>query len=450
MISAADLGSDCELGSGALPHGKLALSPPTPQWTSDFLDFGANVRAQLFAPLDCLRIGEARHPGPESLVHFGTSNPSGLRRKELHACELGVGVWSFSETQLSGVTQRSCTNQIKSIARQAQRDVRVLHGAPVQTRVNSSWAGTWSGVSVISDFACRPVSLPFHGDEFSSGRLLVSQHFISNVPVMLVSVYGFPKGPTWPDAHKLNERLLQVVTEEVIIGGNGVRIVTGDFNETATQGAHFPSWSRYGWQNAQTYAQENFGWTPQATSKGAREVDMLWLSPEALALFRHIEVRDVFSDHSTVVVGLEFEHVCSHYLSWPLPSAIPWDRVKDTWKPHGPVEFAMDDSTEWFKTWSRSFESSLDGHITGQPHLALTPQQRGRGSRTAPEKRLQAPPLSKPSREGELSLRSDLVGSTVRAWFKQLRRFQSLLHSMRAASISVNPKSAFLVNLVFG
>ena len=438
MLGTADpSGSDCDFGSGALPHVDATSWTLSVHRSADLI-FGANVRASPFAPFGCYRIGEARHPGPDSLVHFGTSNPSGLRRKELHACELGVEVWSFSETQLNGITQRSCTQQIKSIARQAHRDVRVYTGAPVQTRVNSTWAGTWSGVAVISDFPGRSLTLPSAGSEYASGRIMVTQHFIQDIPVTLATIYGYPRGPTWPDAHKLNNELLMAISNEVIIGGNGIRIVAGDFNEAEDQGAHFPVWTRYGWQNAQSFARDHLGWTPQNTSKGATEVDMLWLSPEALTLLRTVEVRDVFMEHSTVVVGLDFSQPEVSYLSWPMPSAIPWDKVKSTWQPAPMQDTCTEDSTSWFRQWGQHFEASLDGHVSGQPQMKLTTQQRGRGARTQPEMRQQAPPMARPSRDGELCLRSDFVGSSVRAWFKQLRRFQSLLHAMRANSPTVN------------
>ena len=207
--------SDCDFGSGALPSRLFDDYTSLQCWIDVPLDMGANVRALPLVPLDSLRIGEARHPGP-SLVHFGTSNPAGLRS----ACELGPGVWSFSETQLSGVTQKTCTAQLKSIAHGAHRDVRVYHGAPVQTRVNSTWAGSWSGVSVLSDFPGRMVTLPYRGEEFSSGRILVTQHFIRDIPVLVATVYGFPRGPTWPDAGSLNAQLLQIVSDEIIIGWN--------------------------------------------------------------------------------------------------------------------------------------------------------------------------------------------------------------------------------------
>ena len=364
--------------------------------------------------------------------------PLWLRRKELHACELGVGVWCFSETQLSEITQKSCSQQIKSLARQAHRDVRVYTGAPVQTRVNSAWAGTWSGVAVVSDFPGRTLALPYAGSEYDSGRVLVTQHFINDVPVTLVTVYWFPRGPTRPDSHHLNNELLMAISTEVVIGGNGIRIIAGDFNETEQQGAHFPLWARYGWQNAQTFASDHWGWTPQNTSKGAKEVDMLWLSPEALALLRTVEVHGVFMEHSTVVAGLDLSQPEHVFLSWPMPSAIPWDKVKDTWQPEPLQESDMEDTTMWFGQWGRHFETSLDGYVSGQPQMKLAPQQRGRGARTQPEQRRQAPPMARPSREGEIKLRSDFAGSTVRAWFKQLRRFQSLLHSVRADSPTIN------------
>ena len=59
------------------------------------------------------RIGEADNPGPDghsqatALITLGQSNPGGLRCKELHAAELGMGIWSYAETHLTPYTAHS-------------------------------------------------------------------------------------------------------------------------------------------------------------------------------------------------------------------------------------------------------------------------------------------------------------------------------------------------------
>ena len=56
-----------------------------------------------------LRVGEARHPGPElemdHLLTAGISKPGGVRNKEDLILALGPGLWTMTETQLSSVTR---------------------------------------------------------------------------------------------------------------------------------------------------------------------------------------------------------------------------------------------------------------------------------------------------------------------------------------------------------
>ena len=78
----ADLGFDCNLGRGA---------------------FSRHIN---LAGLDILHLG--RFGEVPNIVQFGFSNPAGLRNKGEIAVGLGPGVWSFSETHLSQVTQRIC------------------------------------------------------------------------------------------------------------------------------------------------------------------------------------------------------------------------------------------------------------------------------------------------------------------------------------------------------
>ena len=118
----------------------------------DFMDYHCQA---------AVRWGEARHPGPSTDWHlFGFSNPSGLRQKEEVAMSLGPGVWSFSETQLSQITQRSCAARLRQEAASRNRQLRIHMGAPVATRATSSWAGSWTGVATISDWPSQEIMLP--------------------------------------------------------------------------------------------------------------------------------------------------------------------------------------------------------------------------------------------------------------------------------------------------
>ena len=59
------------------------------------------------------RFGEALHPGPFHNLVIGCTNPSGLRSKEALAVSQGPGIWTYSETQLSAVTQIFCSQSVE-------------------------------------------------------------------------------------------------------------------------------------------------------------------------------------------------------------------------------------------------------------------------------------------------------------------------------------------------
>lgn len=248
--------------------------------------------------------GEALNPGPSgddcSLLSVGVTNPSGLRGKEEQAVSLGPGIWNFAETQLSHVTQRSCSSHLRSMARLSGRDLRVHMGEPVVPRANSTWAGTWSGVCSVSDFPSREVALTYRGER-SCGRILTTQHFVHQISLLVGTVYGYPKGPTWPQARKLTEDLVSVLTQELVLGSSGPRIICGDFNCHDTELEAFKLWHRMGWRSAQDYANEVWDQPRVMTCKSSTEPDMVWnLSPCC------IRFKCMMSSWSTLLFRLTF------------------------------------------------------------------------------------------------------------------------------------------------
>eukprot|EP00435_Cladocopium_sp_Y103_P031943 s1553_g8.t1 len=348
-----------------------------------------------------------------------------------------ASVWSFSETHLTYQTQRTCAQVFRSLASQQQRQLRIHLGAPVATRASSDWAGTWSGVATVSDFPSQEVALPYNGER-ECGRVLTIKHSIGHCCVTNTVVYGYPRGPTWPNATALTTDLLQIVTTEVILGGFGPRLVGGDFNVDSAGLPLFDYWRQLGWISAQELAERLWHQEPSFTCKHATERDLVWLSPEAAALCRFVDVADVYCDHSTVTVGLELPMRIAPTLQWVKPSPIPWTSVDPQWTSTAvPPVWTLDGTVDaQWSEWASSFEHSLQGFLPDQPGFGLSRQQKGRLQQTQPTKRLAQTPVLRPSRPSEVVLRNDLIGSEIKLWFRQLRRLQSYCAAINAGKMT--------------
>ena len=276
------------------------------------LHFAQSLRPDMSACVDTgraeqlgFRFGEADHPGPSLDVCVGTSNPSGFRGKESQALGFGPGIWSFSETQLSCITRKASCGILSVLAKSMSRTVRCHVGADVPCRVNSLWAGAWSGVLRFGDYPCRPLNLGWPPDLYQSSRIVAVQHYVEQCPITVVTLYGYPSSPTWPDSLQRTEALLECVSKEVVHGLRGPRIILGDFNHDLCRLPQCAVWSSLGWAEAQQHARKVWGHDPVATCKHATFRDFLWMSPEALAMFTKVRVEDVFAEHSSVIAHLQ-------------------------------------------------------------------------------------------------------------------------------------------------
>ena len=387
---------------------------------------------------DGFRFGEADHPGPRPLQQLvvGCTNPGGLRRKETLAVEQGPGIWTYAETQLSAVTQPSCNRALKAAARTQDRHLRTFFSAPAALRSRSTWAGTWTGVACTSDFSSQLLQISWPSELWQSGRVLATLHHVGNHTLTVVSLYGFPRGPTWPGAASLMNEVLEFLSQTFIFGHSGLVLICGDFNFGPQELGHFNIWRQEGWHTAQELAALRWGWEWQPTCKGATERDLIWMSPAVSSLCTGISIEDVFADHASISVTLSISEAPATFLTWPRPQEITWEEVDiSQWHEHcNTCTFdAPEDATEFLTKFSEHFENSLTGYV-GQSGVGLSHKQRGRASRLKPMKQTMAPQTCKASRHGEVVLQHDLVGTAVLRWFKQLRRLQSYKHSITAGN----------------
>ena len=335
---------------------------------------------------------------------------------------------------------------LASYGRQLNRSIRSLFGAPVSFRPHSDFAGTWSGVGVVADFPSQELKIPWLLGERASGRVMVSHHFVGVTSFMIASIYGFPSSPTWPRHRDLTEELLTTITKEVVIGAQGCRIIQGDFNQPVDGLQAFQLWRHYGWVEAQCLANHRWGRPISATRKNSTTVDHLWLSPEAAMLCVQVGTFDVFADHQTVFADFQLPTSAMKISRWPMPSPIDWTQVDvDAWHAQlrtvsGPVHSELS-ANAFYATWANHCESSLDGHLRDQPQGRLPSGCKGRAQISAPRYSALAAPIAKPSRQGEVALKSNLLNLAVHQWFRQLRRLQSFTHSAAANKCTVNAEA---------
>eukprot|EP00438_Fugacium_kawagutii_P008967 Skav214288 [mRNA] locus=scaffold2257:201508:210505:- [translate_table: standard] len=139
--------TDRDLGSG-----DIELSVPSQVVTPWLQTVGCTLSgANGPAVVGTIRYGEAQHPGPsgETTLTVGVSNPGGLRQKEEHLMDLGPGIWSLAETQLSSETFRTSSRWLRKLGNQRNRAIRFYGGSPAPLRAGSTWAGKWTGVAIM-------------------------------------------------------------------------------------------------------------------------------------------------------------------------------------------------------------------------------------------------------------------------------------------------------------
>ena len=284
-------------------------------WTFCHLCLPEAVRGLVRSALHSFRIG------------VPTANPSGLRGKEPILAGLGPGIWCLSNRST------------------------VTSAYTAQLRVNSAWAGSWSGVLTLSDWPSRPLSIAMQPGVYETGRIHLVQYVVNGLPLLTTNLYGYASGQTHVAPLQLTDQLLEPVTLEVVLGRKGPRIICGDFNHPAGQLSQVQVWKVQGWVEAQELALSRWQCPILPTCKGATVRDYVFLSPEAAALCTAVQVSNVFMEHSLVTAVLAVPSALKPVSVWPMPGEIPWQEV-DVPQWHSSSQLPApqaSDSTIWYR-----------------------------------------------------------------------------------------------------
>ena len=367
------------------------------------------------------RIGEASHPGPldascdTDFVPFtlGTANVAGLGNKVPSLMDLPQGIWGLCETHLTSYGIGAVKTQAKCLAKRECRMLRLCHGAPAPPRVEDSGSGKWTGVLTMSDYPLRELQVPWRGEEFNCGRIVLTTSFVNGTPISGATIYGAARSPTFLDPYKITFDLMQTATEELVDGMTGPRYLMGDFNISAFQMPQEAYWHSQGWRELQIHANEQWCYPIRPTCKGVTVRDFVWVSPELLGMLKDVHVLPgLFPDHSAVYGSFVCPSRPSLIHYWHFPHVIPWQEVDvPSWQQsihtnRAPFDWRTD-LTQGFAAWSHGVEKSLDGFVATD-NRRLPVGCRGRGRRKPIRKGLAQVHVMRPSRPGEIALTSSI------------------------------------------
>ena len=249
-------------------------------------------------------------------------------------------------------------------------------------------------------------------------------------------IYAWPTGPTWPRAKQANRQLLRFLTQEVVLGSDGCRFITGDFNGCDADYPEFDVWRAAGWKEAQEFFHELTGAPVIPTCKGRTRPHRLFMSPQLASMFQKVVVSDLFADHSVLCATFEVPVDEARHTWWPQASKIPWGSIDlGSWQRQH-VSFPLFDQTsdepsQYLHRLGRQYEESFQGYFTPDPVAGLPRSCCGRAQVYEVQTRQAQLPKLKSSRPGEEVTASDMICRSLQRWFRQLRRIQSLLHNVR-------------------
>ena len=401
-----------------------------------------------------VRIGEAATPGPlvaelqesGNLFCIGTTNADGLSNRVEEVSRLPFGIWGFAETQMTHRQAAFFTGSLRKRRKEDGLDTFVAVGSDIACRKHSSSSGCWSGVAAVGHVPLREIKISWPDLHYSTGRVLLVGSKFQGRDLTGAVVYGYANSQTHVGPTRQTNELLRTLTAEVVLGRGGCRYIMGDMNQNRMQHEQTEVWRRYGWQEVQSIAEDQFGHEPCPTCKGKTFQDQLWVSPELARCLKSVQVCDsLFPTHAAVAAYFDLGLADRHHYEWPAPAFIPWSKVdtegwKASWSTTGEWKWGPDVSRS-MEAWSERFEKSLDGFVESDGMKDLPRVCKGRGRIRQPMLRRCVAPLSRPSRMGDHVMAHELLGRRVHLWFRQLRRFQALKDSLVANKDSHNARS---------
>ena len=390
--------------------------------------------------LTCCRVGEASHPGPIETWSFGIFNPSGLNTKLDHVAGLPGDVWIASETQLTQHGLRKFRQGLRAL----QSPLRnMVPGAPCPHRSDAD-AGTYSGVLLLSRGPSRALPHAFDPDMFATARMQVAGFLVGHLWVQVGYMYGYPSGVNHKYPASQSDGLLEALVDRIALQTVGPRLICGDLNHDFGELEQLDRLWSLGWRECQDIRALHWGHPVEATGRGKRRLDHIWVSPELLPFVQAVHLRrDMWADHASVEIQFGHHSLSRDIQTWFKPIAFPWPT---DWQPHVSFDTHLDPSVAYASMW-HAIEQQASHCIAVQGGVVLA-KQCGRGATVSTHKRTLHVAPCKLGRLGEPQ--PEFFGLSLKhnRWFRQLRRLQHLACTLQKAELATATASASSAALI--
>eukprot|EP00438_Fugacium_kawagutii_P026490 Skav202801 [mRNA] locus=scaffold326:826914:834457:- [translate_table: standard] len=385
------------------------------------------------------RVGEAANPGPP-VATFGVCDPTGISSKLDVISNLEGDSWVIAETHLTRLGLEKFNRGLKALRSPYQSAVA---GAPCKP-TKSDDTGEYSGVMLIHRGPARALQHSFPKDHYASGRIQIAGMLVHNVWIQVAMIYGVPKSAKHQLPSYQTDCLLQSLVDR-LSASSGPRILCGDVNHTEEELSQLRRLRSMGFREIQEVASFKFGQAERPTTRGSAKLDQIWVSAELLDCVEAVHVfDDHWADHSAVQMTFRVEDHLRYAEVWHKPQSFPWP---SKWDSTVGWDRTCDPTVAYAQMW-RSWEKDAVVQVEHECG-SWNASQLGRGQTLTTRKvQYQVAPL-KASRTGELVPEFLGVARRHSLWFKQLRRLQSLLRTLRKDPSLACDNAAQNVNLTW-
>ena len=377
----------------------------------------------------CLRIGEARNPGPSSEqaeITIGCINPTGIMNKADVLSSLpgqGPKIWGVSETHLSKQGIAKFQSELKFRCSQ----FKFLPGAPAPLRSTSmsSLGGKQVGTGFLSNCPCRNLTHNWDDSVWKEARFSLSTFYIQGHWIHAAVVYGYAFRAASVEVREMTNSLIKQATHRLVHCMRGKRILMGDFNLLEGQLDEIEKLKQFGWKEIQLLDLERTRRPISFTCKQTSTKDFVWISPELVPYFLKADTCSLFSDHEVLFATFKPFGPISKVHLWRKPKPIDWNADSPD-IPVGHFKMENDNPEEAIKTIAAEFEDRVHQAFKASNMPGLIASQRGRSRTTHTREVLEHHSPIKPSRSGEKQV--EFLGHSLmhKQWFSQMRRFQSI------------------------
>eukprot|EP00435_Cladocopium_sp_Y103_P008857 s4521_g2.t1 len=201
----------------------------------------------------------------------------------------------------------------------------------------------------------------------------------------------------------------------------------GDFNQLRGSLTQPDLWETMGWKEVQILHEERTGTSVKPTCKQTSTKDFLYISPELVRHFRHVQVVDhVYSDHAALCAHFDVFGLTQPMYHWRQPKQLPWDECTGKLASEGFTLARSSAPDQASLEISQAMETRLHDSLRAQGQPGLLASHRGRCATVHPKKLAAHSKPLKPCRSGDVV--PEFLGHSLQhqRWFTQLRRLESL------------------------